>query len=284
MDTSSETSWALVSMTSAVRSPTSTVPMKSWRFTLKRAGTPSRFTTTSPEDGRLPGGRLISMRQSAGPDEANPLNRSRTTPASLGSCVTTVARRPAIPMLSSATEPSAPDAPQSEGERKEQRKQWREKSDRAVSPAGRPGVEPPAPTVPLDRDHLAQDVRSFDELGERERVTLGHEGVPGEPDDAMEEQPARRLLVADHVAHADLRALRGRDNNDIVVPDEGHHAAAPGRNTQMPVPSQHLHGQLIDWTPCRHHRKDLRTRARRSERANGAGVAPSFVPAVSSGA
>src|SRR2546430_13074524 len=45
-----------------------------------------------------------------------------------------------------------------------------------------------SPTVPLDRDHLAQDVRSFDDLGERERVSLGHEAVPGEPDDAMEEQ------------------------------------------------------------------------------------------------
>src|SRR5256884_1875875 len=284
MDTSSETSWAWVSMTSAVRSPTSTVPVKSWRFTLKRAGTPSRFTTTSPDDGRLPGGRLISMRQSAGPDESNPLNRSRTTRATFGSCVTTAARRPAIPMLSSATEPSAPDAPQSAGESKEPRKRWREKSDRAVSPAGRPGVEPPAPTVPLDRDHLAQDVRSFDELGERERVTLGHEAVPGEPDDAVEKQLPRRRLVADHVAHTDLRALRGRHPDDVAVSDEGHHAAAPGRDTQMPVPSQHLHGQLIDWTPCRHHRKDLRTRARRSERANVAGVAPSFVPAVSSGA
>src|SRR5216117_2082121 len=245
MDTSSETSWAWVSVTSAVRRPTSTVPVKSWRFTLKRAGAPSRFTTTSPDDGRLPGGRLISMRQSAGPDEANPLNRSRTTPASSGSCVTTAARRPAIPMLSSATERSAPDAPQSEGERKEPRKQWRENGDRAVSPAGRPGVEPPAPTVPLDRGHLAQDVRSFDELGECERVTFGHEAVTIAPDDAMEEQPPRRLLVADHVAHADLRALRGRDDDDVAVPDE------------------HLQGQLIDRTPCRHHRKDLRTRARR---------------------
>src|SRR5207245_11162309 len=128
------------------------------------------------------------MRQSAGPDEVNPLNRSRTTPATFASGVMTAARRPAIPMLSSATERSAPDAPQSEGERQEPRKPWREESDRAVSPAGRPGVEPPAPTVPLDRDHLAQDVRSFDDLGDRERVSLGHEAVPGEPDDAVQEQ------------------------------------------------------------------------------------------------
>src|SRR5438876_9646758 len=114
------------------------------------------------------------MRQSAGPDEANPLNRSRTRPASSGSCVTTAARRPAIPMLSSATEPSAPDAPQSEGERQEPRKQWSEESDRAVSPAGRPRVDAPAPTVPLERDHLVQAVRLFDELGESQRVNLGH--------------------------------------------------------------------------------------------------------------
>src|SRR5437879_3141111 len=203
------------------------------------------------------------MRQSAGPDEVNPLNRSRTTPATLASGVMTAARRPAIPMLSSATERSAPDAPESEGERQEPRKHWREKRNRAVSPAGRPAIESPAPTMPLDRDRLAHDVRSFDALGERERVTFGHEAIPIEPDDAMEEQPPRRPLVADHFAHADLRALRGRDDDDVAVPDEGHHAAASGRDSQMPVPSLHLHGQLIDWTPCRHHRKDLRTRTRR---------------------
>src|SRR5438477_7906148 len=251
-------SWALVSMTSAVRSPTSTVPVKSWRVTLKRAGTPSRFTTTSSYDGTLSGGRLISTRQSAGPDDANPLNRSRTTPATFASGVTTAARRPAIPMLSSATERSAPDAPESEGERQEPWKPWREKRDRAVSPAGRPAIESSAPTTPLDRDHLAQDVPSFDELGERERVTFGHEAIPIAPDDAMEEQPSRRPLIADHVAHANLRALRGRDHDDVTVPDEGHHAAAPGLDTQTPVPSQHLDGQLIDGTPCRHDRKDLR--------------------------
>src|SRR6266571_2128980 len=109
-----ETSSGLVSATSAVRSPRSTVPAKSWRLTLKRAGPPSRLTTTSFENGTPPDGGLISMRQSAGPVERNPSYRSRTTVATSGSRVTTAVRRPAIPMLNSTTEGSSHKRPQPE--------------------------------------------------------------------------------------------------------------------------------------------------------------------------
>src|SRR5207244_1607986 len=99
---------------------------------LAASGGPCARIGLAVPDGTLWGRRLSSMRQSAGPDEVNPLNRSRTTPATFASGVMTAARRPAIPMLSSATERSAPDAPESEGERQEPRKHWREKRDRAV--------------------------------------------------------------------------------------------------------------------------------------------------------
>jgi len=47
---------------------------ESWRLTLKRAGPPSRLTTTSSKR-HASGGGLISIRQSAGPNERNPWYR-----------------------------------------------------------------------------------------------------------------------------------------------------------------------------------------------------------------
>src|SRR2546426_2926297 len=71
-------------------------------------------------------------------------------------------------------------------------------------------------------------------------MAVGNETLPPALDHAVEEEPTRRCLVTDHVANTDLRSGGWHDEHDITVPEEGHHARAPGLDSQGPAPSQQI--------------------------------------------
>jgi len=96
----------------------------------------------------------------------------------------------------------------------------------------------------LDGDHPAQEVRGGDDLGEGQGVTLGHEPIGSAPDHTVQNEPSRRRLVADHVAHAGLVDRGGGHHGHVAVEDEGDHASAAGLDLQATALPQELPGDL----------------------------------------
>src|SRR6267143_6503170 len=231
----------------------STVPAKLPRVTRNSSGPPPRETTTSSSDRRPAAARTsISIRQSGGPGERNPLYRSRTTPATSGSRVTTAVRRPATAMLSSPTQDGSHDAPQPDGERNQARNDVGEGHDHPVAPARRPGIQALEPAAPLERDDLAEEVPPVNDIGERERIALGHEAIRFARDHAVQEEPPGRRLVTHDVADADSTFRCRRDERDITVPEERQHAATAGLDPQTLASPQRLGRELLGWTHARH--------------------------------
>src|SRR2546426_239053 len=243
---STENSLGRARITVPRRCSRSTVPARSPRATRKRASPPSRVTTTSSRDDR-PGAAsaFISIRQPGAPVERKPLYRSRTTSAISGFRVRIPVRRPAISMLSSPTQCGSHDAPHRDGEGKEEWNEGGDGGDRPVAPPGDTGIETFNATTPLDRDGFAQDLPPVDGVGRGQGIALGNETLPPALDHAVEEEPTRRCLVTDHVANTDLRSGGWHDEHDITVPEEGHHARAPGLDSQGPAPSQQIGGQVV---------------------------------------
>src|SRR6266480_3514083 len=215
---STENSLAWVRLTVTRRRPRSTVPARSPRVTRKRAGPPSGFTTMSSANDRPEAApTLISNRQPGIPVERKPLYRSRTTSDTSGSRVRIPVRRPAISILSSPTECRSHDTPHADREGNGEGDESRDFGDRAVTPPADAGIEPRDAAAPLDRDHPAKHLPRLDEFGECERVAFGDESLPVVLDHAVQEKSSCRRFVADHIAHADLRPDRRRDERDITV-------------------------------------------------------------------
>src|SRR5437660_1992357 len=264
-----ENSFGVGRLTVPRRSPRSTVPARSPRVTWKRAGRASRLTTTSSLRDRL-GAVSISIRQprvpAGGAADRKPLYRSRTIPATSGSCVKIPVWRPAISRLSSSMQGGSRAAPDVDGERKEQRQATREGSDCAIAPARDAGIEPPEAAVPLDRDHLAEKLRRIDDVDARESVAFGQEPISRAVDHAVHEEPSRRRLVADHVADTNLRLGSRHDERHVTVPQERQHASASGLDAEGVTAAQHLDGKLVRAT---HPGGDDRTRGGRRKGDTG---------------
>jgi SAM-dependent methyltransferase len=110
----------------------------------------------------------------------------------------------------------------------------------------------------LDGDDAAQEVRRGDDLGEGQRVALGHEPIGFAPDHTVQEQPPWCPLVADHVTHADLVDDGGGHHRHVTVEDEGDHAPAAGLDLQATALPQELPGDLRPALHSRHDRIEVR--------------------------
>jgi len=129
--------------------------------------------------------------------------------------------------------------PQPDGERNQARMTW--ERDTIIGCASAPPGYPGARAGRAARARRpCRGGAAVNDIGERERIALGHEAIRFARDHAVQEEPPRRPLVTHDVTDADSTFRCRRDERDITVPEKRQHASTAGLDPQALASPQRL--------------------------------------------